>query len=123
MENKTFYLLLFHGSARNDALISAQAFLDKINFSRQIKNTGIAFLRGQQPDLASALKKIAQDNFNKVKVIQLFLLPGAHVNEDIPGMINSFKKDYPNITVETSPCLVELKEFQQMINGLTKDND
>jgi sirohydrochlorin ferrochelatase len=56
-------------------------------------------------------------------VIQLFLLPGAHVNEDIPGMINSFKKDYPNITVETSPCLVELKEFQQMINGLTKDND
>jgi hypothetical protein len=43
------------------------------------------------------------------------LLPGAHVNEDIPGIVNEFKKNQPETRITTLPCLTELDSFEQLI--------
>ncbi|GAB4270021.1 MAG: hypothetical protein Kow0029_06500 [Candidatus Rifleibacteriota bacterium] len=113
MEKKTKSLLLFHGSARQNALESANNFLDSI--TNEGINAAICFLRGQQPDLNSALLAAINEGFKKIHLIQLFLLPGAHVNEDIPKIISDFNDRFPEIEIEVTPNLVELPEFKEMI--------
>lgn len=117
MEKKTIYLLLFHGSARPEAFSSANAFTDKLKKGSR-SEIRCCFLRGQKPGLEQAIRDAVNDGYVAIKAIQLFLLPGAHVNEDIPGIVDRYKKEHPEISIELFPCLVELEEFAQMIQQL-----
>lgn len=123
MQKKTISLLLFHGSARNDAIVAAEKFL--VNLRRTADNAAVSmcFLRGQQPDLPTALENLVIEGYGEVRLIPLFLLPGAHVNEDIPGMIEAFCKKHPEITVKTLPCLVEIDDFIRMLAKIIQTND
>ncbi|MFZ5949903.1 MAG: sirohydrochlorin chelatase [Candidatus Rifleibacteriota bacterium] len=115
MKNKTIYLLLFHGSARTGALQSASAFTN--NLAEQTgKMVKACFLRGQSPDLEDAINQSISDGYRKIRIIQLFLLPGAHVNEDIPGIIEKF--EHLSLDLKILPCLVELEEFAEMLQIL-----
>jgi sirohydrochlorin ferrochelatase len=118
MENKIFNLYIFHGSARPDALISAQNFLKKVKSKMQNEGIGICFLRGGQPDLRTALTQAANSGYKNFKIIQLFLLPGAHVNEDIPGETEKFCQEFPGTSIKILPCLVELDDFVNLMANL-----
>lgn len=122
MEKKTIYLLLFHGSARESALSSATKFTDSL---RDICKNRVecCFLRGQSPDLDEAISSALAQGFTCIKIIQLFLLPGAHVNEDIPGIVARHKQQASAVSIEVLPCLVELPEFTQMIQQLINKDE
>lgn len=122
MEKKTINLLLFHGSAREVALKSAESFTQKLQRKGDF-SVACCFLRGQQPDLATALRHSIKMGFRHIRIIQLFLLPGAHVNEDIPGIAAGFQEDYPDLFIETTPCLVELEEFAEMLLKILQKDD
>ncbi|MEW6709618.1 MAG: CbiX/SirB N-terminal domain-containing protein [Candidatus Riflebacteria bacterium] len=115
MKNKTIYLLLFHGSTRTGALKCASAFTETLA-KQSGKMVKACFLRGQSPDLESAINQSVTEGYARIRVIQLFLLPGAHVNEDIPDIIEKFR--HSDLDIEVLPCLVELEEFAQMLQIL-----
>lgn len=115
MQKKTISLLLFHGSARKNALIAAEKFREKVRKESGSTDVAICFLRGQKPDLASALDSAVAESFSAINIIPLFLLPGAHVDEDIPGIVEFFKSKSPSVELKLLPCLVDLDEFCEMI--------
>ncbi|MGM0600560.1 MAG: CbiX/SirB N-terminal domain-containing protein [Candidatus Rifleibacteriota bacterium] len=115
MQNKTLFLLLFHGSARKNSLTASGEFVKSLRKKAPDSKIGLCFLRGQKPDIKQALADAASQKFRKVYIFQLFLLPGAHVNEDIPGFINEFKNAHPQTEIKLLPCLVELEGFGQLI--------
>jgi sirohydrochlorin ferrochelatase len=123
MKKKTLFLLLFHGSARKEALTSARAFLEKMRTLISDAEVEICFLRGQKPDLLMALEEGAASGHGKIRLIQLFLLPGAHINEDIPGILKDFGQKHPQVDTKVLPCLVELHEFSQMLTEIIKSHD
>lgn len=114
MEKKTINLLLFHGSARANALESAAGFTKKLR-EQSGKAIECCFLRGQQPTLEMALSSALNDGCSKIRLIQLFLLPGSHVDQDIPGIVDEFRQKHPEIEIESFPCLVELDGFASML--------
>ena len=115
MQNKTLFLLLFHGSARKNALTASGEFINSLRKKAPESKIGLCFLRGQKPDLKQALSEAAIQGIKKIYIFQLFLLPGAHVNEDIPGIVKDFEKNHPQISIEILPCLTKLEGFAKMI--------
>ena len=117
MEKKTINLLLFHGSARANSLESALAFTQKL-CDISGRKVECCFLRGQQPTLEMALASAVNEGYNMIRLIQLFLLPGSHVDEDIPGIIEGFRQKHPEVKIESLPCLVELEGFASMLAAM-----
>ncbi|WP_079709058.1 sirohydrochlorin chelatase [Paraliobacillus ryukyuensis] len=91
-----------HGS-RNDQ--RNQAFINKItpiinNVSFPIQK--IAFLEAK-PSLMNKIDQCILEGATEIIVVPIFLLPGIHVNQDIPAIINEKKTQYPSLTVYYAP--------------------
>lgn len=116
MENETFSLLIFHGSARPEANAAAVSFAERLK--KQINGTSfsICFLKGVAPELADSLKEIVARGYRKIRLLPLFLLPGAHTCTDIPAAADAIKSAHPQVKIEILDCLVEIPEFLELIS-------
>lgn len=115
MENETFSLLIFHGSARPEANAAAVSFAERLKKRIGMTSFAICFLKGVAPELATALEETVARGFNKIRLIPLFLLPGTHNCKDIPAAADVIKKTHPQVEIEIFDCLVEMPEFLELI--------
>lgn len=69
------------------------------------------FLKGSEPDLMSAMNKAAEKQANKIIIIPMLLLPGFHIEYDIPKIVKDFKQKHPSIEVFLDKCLTEDEDF------------
>ena len=73
-----------------------------------------AFLQLARPSLRETLEDLYRSGARKVAVMPLFLFPGAHVLEDIPGEVEKIRGEYPDFELFLSspigahPKLVEI---------------
>ncbi len=117
MQKQTFSLLVFHGSNRQQANTEAFNFIKTLAGKQQAKNFGCCFLRGSQPTIEQALDQAKLEGKNTIRVIPLFLLPGSHINEDIPAAIKLFSEANPEVKITVNPCLCQCPEFADLIAG------
>ncbi|GAB1355275.1 hypothetical protein MASR1M12_40170 [Erysipelotrichia bacterium] len=117
MENETFSLLIFHGSALPEANAAAVGFAERLKERIGMTDFSICFLKGVAPELAMALEKVVARGFRKIRLIPLFLLPGTHTRKDIPAAADVIKKTYPHVRIEILDCLVEMPEFLELIGN------
>lgn len=106
---KTLVLYVFHGSNGVEAQQALEVFrkqLESISSSARI-----CFLKNQEPCLANTLLEAAQSDFELVRVLPMFLLPGSHVTKDIPETITSILRDYPGLNIITEDCLIKDQVF------------
>ena len=121
MENETFSLLIFHGSARPEANAAAVSFAERLGKRIATTSFSICFLKGVAPELAAALDEVVARGFRKIRLIPLFLLPGTHTCKDIPAAADAVKTAHPQVEIEILDCLVEMPEFLELI-GKTLNN-
>jgi len=62
------------------------------------------FLESSAPSFASELEKAAGE-FGRVRVLPLFLFPGAHTQKDIPRMVEALWGQKPQSRIEVAPFL------------------
>ena len=53
----------------------------------------------QEPTLAHALEECAKEGVTKVVIVPYFLHEGAHIREDIPGMLREAAAEHPGIAL------------------------
>ncbi len=118
-----FYcIFVFHGSknieSENTIESFAQNLKDKLNscFS-------ICFLKEKSPTLSETLEHAFTKGFKRIKCFPLFVLPGSHVNKDIPAIIQDFKIRHKDCSVEQMPCLTENKSFVNFVIEAIGDNN
>ncbi len=110
-----FYcIFVFHGSKNIESDNTIKAF------SRNLKDKldssfSICFLKEKSPTLQEALEQAFIKGFNRIKCFPLFVLPGSHVNKDIPAIIQEFKTRHRDCSVEQMPCLTENKSFVNFV--------
>ncbi len=117
MENETFSLLIFHGSARPEANAAAVSFAERLKKRIGKTSFAICFLKGVAPELATTLEEAVARGFRKIRLIPLFLLPGTHNSKDIPAAADVIKNAYPQVEIEILDCLVEMPEFLELIGN------
>ena len=117
MKKETFSLILFHGSGKILASKSASSFCNKIR-KNQDKSIAYCFLQGTNPSLPEALAKIKSKGYKYIKIYPLFLLPGYHLDTNIPDIVQEFLTNNPEIKISIGKCLVDEPLFQDAIISL-----
>lgn len=73
-----------------------------------------AFLELTQPDLATAVAKLASTGVTEIVIAPMFLGLGKHAREDIPQLVEQLRDMYPGIqfrlknSVGEAPQVIEL---------------
>lgn len=122
MTTATYSLLVFHGSARETAGNAATSFADKLRSANCQRDFSICFLRGAEPALDKAITAAIENGHKKLRLIPLFLLPGSHTSEEIPAIVERFKRENPAVEFEVSECLVHTPQFIEFVaNQIARD--
>ncbi len=117
MQNETFSILIFHGSARSEASSAAKAFEKRLREESGCTNFSICFLKGIEPELEAALEAAVSQGWQKLSLQPLFLLPGTHTTSDIPAIAGKIQSRHPEIKVTINSCLVNDPGFLKLIGG------
>jgi len=108
-------LLIFHGSARETAGNAATVFADSLKARDGMAEFSVCFLRGAKPSLEEAIEEAIANGCSCLRLIPLFLLPGSHIDEDIPAIVKKYRETYPHTTIKLGSCLVHNPNFIKFV--------
>jgi sirohydrochlorin ferrochelatase len=98
-------IYIAHGSRRQEANERFIAFINKVMMETKTEIQGYGFLEHAGPSISEAIESCIQKGASRITVVPILLLPGIHVNEDIPAEIEKAKIEYPNISFSYCPPL------------------
>lgn len=115
-KRKTGILLVTHGSRLKEANWSLFPMVRELR--RRLGNDCIApcFMELGRPDIPTAVRKLARRGCNYLYVHAFFLVPGNHLQNDIPRILRDALKEHPGVTFEignamfSDPGLTDLVE-------------
>lgn len=98
-------LILAHGSRERKTLET----LEKITEMTRIQLPGImietAYMEFCEVNLEKGLDILVQKGASEIVVVPYFLFDGIHINEDVPGEINKYLSEHPDIKVTMGSTL------------------
>lgn len=106
MKRKTGVIVFTHGSrlkAGNDLMLDLVAKLrDRLGYPY----IEPCFMELGKPLIPVAIRKLVRQGCNHIFGYAFFLVPGSHLQEDIPFIFEQTLKKYPGVTWEISPPLL-----------------
>lgn len=104
MNAPTGYVVFAHGSRVESA--NAMVHAITADFARI---TGYrvepAFLELAEPDLATAIRTLAEGGIARIVVIPYFLTLGIHLQRDLPRIAEEAGRIHTNVSIEITPPL------------------
>lgn len=96
---KTAVIILFHGSATQDAADAALHIAEAVKLRGGFEIVETAFLRHQRPTLSAAIESAVRTGARRIAVVPFFMQPGGHVTEDVPALVDEAGKSHPGLEV------------------------
>ncbi len=116
-------VFILHGS-RNFEVQSAVDSLNKQIQQKLAIPSIFCYLTNNNPNLSEALETALSNGASEIICFPLFILPGQHIREDIPKIIDDFKIKHKNCKISLLPSLVENTYFADfLVNALETTND
>lgn len=108
-------LVLAHGSREEATEKTLERVIE--NLKEMVKDTIIetAFLQFSKVNLEAGLNKLVNRGVEDITVIPYFLFSGIHIQEDIPGEINEYKKSHPKISIAMGKTLGEDRRLSEIL--------
>lgn len=94
-----------HGSrveAANEAVRGAARELARAGGFEHVQ---AAFLELGEPDLPGAVARLAAAGAGRVVVIPYFVMPGLHLERDLPRIVEGIRRAHPQMRIEVTPSL------------------
>ncbi len=110
MQKKTIFLYVFHGSKKSSANLAAKEFVQTISAETQ-KNAAIAYLQFCEPNLLNVLEELCSDGNHTIHVKPMFILPGSHLENDIPEIVSDVKKRFKTVNIILDGALIKNSDF------------
>lgn len=113
--SKRGLVFVAHGSHNPASNNHIAQLTEKLNETLNDKYSLInyAFLEFVNPTISDAIKLQIQNGSNTIVLFPYFLSIGNHVSKDIPNIIDTAKKSFPDVTFEILP---PLGAYEEMIN-------
>ena len=102
----TGIIVFTHGSrvtAGNDALLH---FVTQLKQRRSDVRIEPAFMELGCPTIPEAIRKLVQQGCTHIFGYALFLVPGTHLQEDIPAIFSETLQEFPDVTWEITPPML-----------------
>ncbi len=106
MPRKTGIIIFTHGSRRDDGNTALIQFTNQLRQRLDSALVEPAFMELSRPTIPDAIRKLVQQGCNHIFGYALFLVPGTHLQEDIPAIFTETLKESPGITWEISPAML-----------------
>lgn len=91
-------LVMVHGSRVKATADELNTMIDKLNQQANESTRYFpCYMEIQSPSLAEALPSVAEQGYQEIDLLPLFVLEGRHVREDIPEQFQEAQKQYPNV--------------------------
>jgi sirohydrochlorin ferrochelatase len=114
MTRKTGVIVFTHGSRLQEGNAIMVRLVDQLRARLGPVPIEPCFMELSQPDIPTAIKKLIERGCNHIFGYAFFLVPGRHLQEDIPAIIARTLKNHPGVTYEITepmmddPALLEL---------------
>lgn len=105
---KTCVTLVAHGSSREEANLFMKELAQKLTSPFPFN---LGFLEVASPHMREALEEHIRKGATQIRVIPLFLVPGNHVDRDIPAIIKEVSQKYPEILIDLEDFIGKRDEF------------
>jgi sirohydrochlorin cobaltochelatase len=66
-----------------------------------------AFLDLEAPDLATAVRELAEAGAGSIRVVPMFLGAGRHAREDLPRLLEQCREAHPTVHFDLQPSVGE----------------
>lgn len=98
-------LLIAHGSRRQQSNDEVVLLAEKLkgHCAGQFDIVHAGFLELADVLIPDGLKKCADDGASSIIVLPYFLNSGRHVIEDVPGIVEDTRPQYPHIKIKIAP--------------------
>lgn len=106
MRRKTGIIVFTHGSrlkTGNDVMIK---LVEQIRERTGHPYIEASFMELGKPPIPVAIRKLVRQGCNHIFGYALFLVPGSHLQEDIPFIFEQTLKKHPGVTWEISPPMM-----------------
>ena len=103
---KTGIIVFTHGSrlrAGNEVMLK---LVEQIRERTGYPHIEACFMELGRPPIPVAIKKLVRQGCNHIFGYALFLVPGSHLQEDIPFIFEQTLKKHPGVTWEVSPPMM-----------------
>ena len=67
----------------------------------------LAFLEMMEPSLEAAVASLVNKGITEIIVVPVFFGQGGHLRNDFPVLLEACQKQYPKITLSTTPAVGE----------------
>ena len=82
----------------------------------------LAFLELMQPSLAECAATLHGEGVRQLQVVPVFLGMGGHLKEDLPRLVASIRRDFPDVQMTVDPPIGEqagvIAAIARAISGL-----
>ena len=116
MQRKTGVIVFTHGSRYQEGNETMLRLVAKLRVRLGNDLVEPCFMELAQPDIPTAIEKLVARGCNHIFGYAFFLVPGRHLQKDIPEIITAALQKHPDVTYEVSepmmddPALMELVE-------------
>jgi sirohydrochlorin ferrochelatase len=116
VQRKTGVIVFTHGSVLPEANDIMVRLVDKLRRRLGTDFIEPCFMELSQPDIPAAIEKLIARGCNHIFGYAFFLVPGKHLQQDIPAIIERALKRHPGVTYEITepmmddPALLDLVE-------------
>ena len=114
-------LLVAHGSRRqaSNVEVTEIAQLLRKRVAGQYPLTGCAFLELAEPSIPEGIEKLIQAGATEIVILPYFLSAGRHIQEDVPGIVQSVQEKHPNIKMTIAPYLGEDEKVVDLLADIS----
>ena len=106
MQRKTGVLVFTHGSRLKEGNEIMVALVDQLRTRLGCDLIEPCFMELGKPLIPVAIKRLIAKGCTHIFGYALFLVPGSHLQEDIPFIFEQTLKKYPGVTFELSPPMM-----------------
>lgn len=97
MDTKQGLILFAHGARDPQWCLPFQEVAARVRRTMPAVDVELAFLEFMTPDLPQAAEQLVVRGATKVEVLPLFLGAGGHVRRDLPAIVETLKRNYPDV--------------------------
>lgn len=110
-------LIVAHGSRKANANRYLEHLTADIRSAAgdRFSRVECAFLQYNGPYAADTIAALVDDGIRHITIFPYFLAAGGHVTSDIPTLVESARAAHPNLVIETTPFLGEVKGLKDLI--------
>jgi sirohydrochlorin cobaltochelatase len=95
-------LLVSHGSRISKTKAEVERLVKELKAATGLPLIAYAFLEIESPSIPEGIAFCVQQGATEIIVLLNFLNSGRHVDEDIPGIIEEERKEFPRVAMSIS---------------------